>query len=178
LIDVRNYNAKIIYIAGPLFSEHERSYLMRIEEVLYQMMGMMDKYQTWKNQLNGLKNYSICFIPHRDAGDVGTMDLERNTMFNADINAIDNAKILIAVLDGADVDSGTSLELGYAHAKGDKKIFGLLTDKRYWKVTKTSNGRKVYGLNNMIWGVCMSNGKIFNSIESLIPAVIEYLNTL
>lgn len=178
LINVSNHEKKIIYIAGPLFSEHERSYLMKIEEVLYGMLNMLEKYEIWKNQPNGLKNNSICFIPHRDAGDIGIMDLERSEMFHADISAIDDAKILIAVLDGADVDSGTSVELGYAYAKGDKKIFGLLTDKRYWKAVKTSTGTKVYGLNNMIWGVCMSKGKIFNSIQSLIPEVIEHLKKM
>ena len=139
---------------------------------------MVDKYEIWKNQKNGLKNNSICFIPHRDAGDVGTIDLERNEIFHADIFAIDNVKILIAVLDGADVDSGTSVELGYAYAKGDKKIFGLLTDRRYWRENNTSAGTKIYGLNNMIWGVCMSNGRVFNSIQSLIPEVIEYLKRM
>lgn len=36
---------------------------------------------------------------------------------------------MVAVLDGADVDSGTAWEIGYAYAKG-KPVLGLRTDFR------------------------------------------------
>ena len=47
---------------------------------------------------------------------------------------------VVAVLDGPDVDSGTCIELGMAHALG-KKIIGVRTDFR---------GLEVDGLNIMI----------------------------
>ena len=42
---------------------------------------------------------------------------------------IDAADIVIACLDGVDMDSGTAAEIGYAFAKG-KKIFGYRSDFR------------------------------------------------
>ncbi len=46
---------------------------------------------------------------------------------NAD--AIDSSDVLLAILDGTDVDSGTASEIGYAFAKG-KTIFGYRGDFR------------------------------------------------
>ena len=43
--------------------------------------------------------------------------------------AIDRADALVAVLDGADVDSGTAAEIGYAYARG-KRIVGYRGDSR------------------------------------------------
>ncbi|HEY1405053.1 MAG TPA: nucleoside 2-deoxyribosyltransferase, partial [Spirochaetota bacterium] len=43
--------------------------------------------------------------------------------------AIDECDVVVAILDGTDVDSGTSSEIGYACAKG-KRIEGLRTDFR------------------------------------------------
>jgi len=43
--------------------------------------------------------------------------------------AIDRADALLAVLDGADVDSGTAAEIGYAFARG-KRIVGYRGDVR------------------------------------------------
>jgi nucleoside 2-deoxyribosyltransferase len=36
---------------------------------------------------------------------------------------------MVAILEGADADSGTSVELGYAYSKG-KAILGIRTDSR------------------------------------------------
>src|SRR5439155_8658469 len=44
-------------------------------------------------------------------------------------SAIDRADALVAVLDGADVDSGTAAEIGYAFARG-KRIVGNRGDSR------------------------------------------------
>jgi nucleoside 2-deoxyribosyltransferase len=43
--------------------------------------------------------------------------------------AIDDADLVVAVLDGVDVDSGTAAEVGYAHARG-KPIVGYRGDFR------------------------------------------------
>jgi nucleoside 2-deoxyribosyltransferase len=43
--------------------------------------------------------------------------------------AIDRAQIVVAVLDGVDVDSGTAAEIGYAFARG-KLVFGYRGDFR------------------------------------------------
>ena len=47
----------------------------------------------------------------------------------ADLGKVDESDFLLAVLDGPDVDSGTSLEIGYAYAKG-KTMLGYRSDIR------------------------------------------------
>ncbi len=141
--------AKIIYIAGPLFSDHERAYL---EHIVEEIAGacLLDPQADF-------------FLPHRDAGDLGISG-ERDEMFDADVEALRSAKFVVALLDGQDVDSGTAVELGYAYGSG-KAIFGLLTDRR----SRDSKGG--FRINNMIWGVCGQGRRIFKDIQSLAAAV-------
>ena len=46
-----------------------------------------------------------------------------------DLGMVDEADFLLAVLDGADADSGVALEVGYAYAKG-KPMLGYRSDTR------------------------------------------------
>jgi len=50
-------------------------------------------------------------------------------LFKDCINSINESDIIISVLDGPDVDSGTCIELGYAYAN-KKPIIGVRTDFR------------------------------------------------
>lgn len=147
-------NLKKIYIAGPLFSEHEREYLIRLVEILSKELGL-DQFEDF-------------FLPHRDAGDVGIAG-GRNEIFSLDLRYLEQAKIVIALLDGPDVDSGTAVELGYAFAK-DKKIFGLLTDFRAY----LSSSKTPAKLNNMVWGVCDEGKTLFRTVDDLVNAVKIY----
>ncbi|MFN8449763.1 MAG: nucleoside 2-deoxyribosyltransferase [Anaerolineae bacterium] len=128
----------LIYVAGPLFNTHERWYLEQITAVL-EGAG----YQT--------------YLPHRD---VGVLDLsipgERERIFQADLDALDACDFCVALLTGADHDSGTSLELGYLFARG-KPIFGITDDVRR--------------MNNMIWGVCGRGAAIVARIDDLLPLI-------
>jgi len=102
---------KLIYVAGPLFSTHERWYLERVAEAL-EAAG----YRT--------------FLPHRDAGLVTlSSDEERYRIFHADIEALKSCDLCVALLTGPDHDSGTSAELGYLYALG-KPCIGITDDKR------------------------------------------------
>lgn len=55
--------------------------------------------------------------------------LTTSGIFRADIGGIDAADTLLAIVDGADPDSGTAWEVGYAYASG-KPIVLLRTDIR------------------------------------------------
>jgi len=105
----------LVYVAGPLFSNAERDYL-----------DLMVKKLSSSSNLNSNTDF---FLPHRDGGELRRGPTIRKDIFELDISQVDSAKIVVALLDGQDVDSGTCIELGYAYAKG-KKIFGLLTDFR------------------------------------------------
>ena len=136
---------KRIYIAGPLFSEHERKFLAEIAKTLATHLDLDPK--------------NDIFLPHRDAGDMGVHGKGRTEVFSSDLGYLNDATIIIALLDGPDVDSGTAVEMGYAYAQG-KKIFGILTDWRRW-----SPLNEVENINNMIWGVCGKGDSIYKKID-------------
>ena len=126
----------LIYVAGPLFNTHERAYLEQIAAVL-EGAG----YQT--------------FLPHRDAGLITEITLDvRHRIFQADLDALNACDFCVALLTGADHDSGTCVELGYLFAQG-KPCFGISDDPR--------------GLNNMVWGVCGRGERLVKKLDELLP---------
>jgi nucleoside 2-deoxyribosyltransferase len=137
---------KRVYIAGPLFSEHERRFL---EEIANKVAITL-----------GLDVQEDIFLPHRDAGDIGVHGEGRPEIFSSDLKFLDDATVVLALLDGSDVDSGTAVELGYAFAH-NKEIFGILTDWRRWNPVS----QKVENINNMIWGICGRGERIYQSVN-------------
>lgn len=136
-----------VYIAGPLFSEQDRVLLERIAEE-FEVRG----YAT--------------FLPHRDAGDLfsdvatGTESRRRQALFEGDVVAVRASQVLVALLDGADVDSGTSAEMGLAYALG-KPIFAICTDRV----------RRQKKLNNIIFGFCEMGTRVYPSVRECVEAV-------
>lgn len=133
------------YLAAPLFNDMERTFNSEIE--------------------GQLTPYVDVFLPQRDGGllkelvTAGRPALEaRALVFQKDVNAIGDADILIAILDGRTVDEGVAFELGYARALG-KSCIGLKTDDRAMLPT---------GDNPMI---IMGCHQIFTDKRELIAAV-------
>ena len=125
-----------VYIAGPLFDDHERSYLESISTI-FEERG----YDT--------------FLPPRDAGVVKgeyTTDI-KDQIFISDIEALNKASIVVALLTGRDVDSGTAAEIGYAFAK-EKTIIGI-------------DANNVKFLNIFVRGLLGKGENILNSLEDL-----------
>lgn len=78
--------------------------------------------------------------------------------------AIDSADIVIAALDGQEVDSGTAAEIGYAAGVG-KKIFGYRGDFR-------QTGEKEATVNLQVeYFITNSGGEIVSDLESLKKAI-------
>ena len=147
--------AQLVYVAGPLFSEAERSFL----EV------MVDKLAS----VSGLDPRADFFLPHRDGGELGKGP-KRKDIFELDLRQVDSANIVVALLDGQDVDSGTCIELGYAFAEG-KKIFGLLTDFRAYYTSDAEPHRP----NLMVWGVCEEGNTLFGDLDSIAEAFAKHV---
>jgi nucleoside 2-deoxyribosyltransferase len=82
---------------------------------------------------------------------------------NAD--AIDRSDIVLAGLDGSDVDSGTASEVGYACARG-KRIFGLRNDLR----RSGENEGVVVNLQVQYW-IERSGGAIVQTIDELLKVL-------
>lgn len=147
--------SKLIYVAGPLFSETERGFL----ELMVNTLA----------KASGLDPVVDFFLPHRDGGELGKGS-KRKDIFNLDLQQVDSANIIVALLDGQDVDSGTCIELGYGHAKG-KKIFGLLTDFRAYHTADPEPHRP----NLMVWGVCEEGNTLYSNLDSLAKAFVQYI---
>jgi nucleoside 2-deoxyribosyltransferase len=147
--------AKLVYVAGPLFSQAERSFLELLVDTLA--------------KASSLDPVADFFLPHRDGGELGKGP-KRKDIFELDLRQMDSASIVVALLDGQDVDSGTSIELGYAYAES-KKIFGLLTDFRAYHTADAEPHRP----NLMVWGVCEQGDTLFGDLNSLSKAFAEYV---
>ena len=147
--------SRLVYVAGPLFSQAEREFLEKMVNCLAQSAH--------------LDPVSHFFLPHRDGGELGKGPT-RTQIFNLDINTLKQAEIVVALLDGQDVDSGTCIELGVAYAL-HKKIFGIITDFRSY----CTNDHEPQRPNLMVWGVCEEGNTLFNSLESLSNAFSEYV---
>ena len=126
------------YIAGALFSKGERIFLEEIAKICKEI---------------GLET----FLPHRDAG-LGE-DVEE--IFKKDFSGLDKCDVLVAVLNGSDLDSGTAWEIGYAYSR-KKKIIGIIDDIRISKDR----------LNVMI----ANSVEIVDSIDELKGRLIEIKN--
>ena len=133
----------LTYIAGPLFNEKEREFLEEINAVCRAI---------------GISTY----LPSQDGG-LLSQDND-DEVFQTDIKALNKADIVVASLNGVDVDSGTAFEIGYAFAKR-KKLFGLHTDFRTFSPTSE--------VNLMMLKSCV----MCYSLQELDTALREYYKT-
>jgi nucleoside 2-deoxyribosyltransferase len=145
----------LVYIAGPLFSQAEREFLEKIVDSLARAA-----------KLDPISHF---FLPHRDGGELGKGPT-RTEIFNLDINILKQAEVVVALLDGQDVDSGTCIELGYAYAL-QKKIFGIMTDFRSY----CTNDREPQRPNLMVWGVCEEGNTLFKRLPDLATSFSSYV---
>ncbi len=117
---------KIIYIAGPYgFSKATLPFHNKIIEILEEKNHIV--LDTWKeNDTDELKNALLMKPSHEK---IETLKKINYSIGKTNQNLIDSSNLIIAMLDGPDVDSGTAAEIGYAYAKG-KKILGCRLDFR------------------------------------------------
>jgi nucleoside 2-deoxyribosyltransferase len=101
-----------VYFAGPLFTHAE--------------------WQRNAALADGLRKagFSVT-VPQEGAAPMlsGTKTFDAAALFSANVKAIEQASCVVAVLDGADSDSGTCWECGYAKKAG-VPVIGLRTDFR------------------------------------------------
>jgi len=110
---------RTVYLAGPLFSEAE-----------------LDFNRMLRDQIKS-SGFNV-FLPQEDSNNVKDRDDRQMIIFNKNEAAIEKSDMMVAVVDGADVDSGTAWEIGYAYARG-KPILGLRTDFRTLGIEGTVN---------------------------------------
>lgn len=110
---------KTVYLAAPLFSEAECDFNRKLGNEL-------------------MKASFKVFLPQEDSNNTKDEKNRQKIIFNKNVTGINNSDIVVAVIDGTDVDSGTAWEIGYAFAK-DKPVFGLRTDFRTMGIEGTVN---------------------------------------
>ena len=145
-------DGKKIYFAGPLFSEGEREYNLKLTELL-------EDY-----------GYEV-FLPQRDgllAAELeGKTEEEKTRMiFEKDVEHVLDADILFILLDGRVPDEGACIELGIAYAN-NKRCYGFKTDARTVEMDMD--------LNPMISGCLI---KLFENYDGakLLDELKEYLS--
>jgi len=121
---------KTIYIAGPLYTEGDRFLLEKIDNICKQA---------------GFNTY----LPHRDGGLFIRCEESSRKFFINDLEKLDEISIIIVVLNGSDVDSGTSWEIGYSFSK-NKIIIGYIEDSRIYEYNKQLNPMISNSLNKLV----------------------------
>ena len=129
------------YLAGPLFSEAERTFNVRIAKILEQRLEV--------------------YLPQRDGGLMSQMvasgvpaDIAACRVFRRDMDAIRRSDYVIAILDGRAIDEGVAFELGVGFCLS-KRCIGLQTDSRRLAA---------WGNNPMISGALEI---VFHSVDDL-----------
>jgi len=141
-----------IYLAGPLFSEGQRGWQMRIKQGI----------QNWA-ALQGL-GLDVVY-PHElvEAAAKGReAELTGQVVFDLCEGALRETDLLVATLDGAQVDDGTAWEMGFFYALcggARERILGIRTDFRR---AGDAEGTRV---NAMLDASC---GCIAGSLEELL----------
>jgi nucleoside 2-deoxyribosyltransferase len=139
-MDVAAFSRYRVYLAAPLFSEAERNYNRTVAGILRE-------------------NLFDIFLPQETGDDSDSRIKEDQVrIFSDNVRALKNADIIVAVIDGADADSGTAWEMGYASALG-KPIIALRTDFR-----RSGSYEKV---NIML----EESSTVVTSIEKLLEAI-------
>jgi nucleoside 2-deoxyribosyltransferase len=113
----------LIYFAGPLFSEAERVFNLRVAERLERA-----DFAVFLPQRDGVER-------DRPPYDLMTADERRRAMFELNKRKIFECDIFLFVLDGRVPDEGACVELGLAHAHKELRapqrlLVGLQTDSR------------------------------------------------
>ena len=132
-----------IYLSGPLFSQADIAWGGRVKQFL-------------EEHIKGVR----VIWPHEIAPDPAGLQ----EIFQANLRALEDADIMVALLDGPQVDDGTAWEVGWFFSQG-KRVLGLRTDLRR---AGEADGSKV---NLMIECSC-------NSISSRPEELLEQMQRL
>ncbi len=157
-----------IYFGAPLFNEMELMYNEYVVGKIREKYG--DKVEIYLPQENAAINDKSGFA-------------DSIAIAQGDNAYLEEADMLIAVLDGVTPDSGLSAELGYFYAL-DRPILGLYTDTRQGT---HGNQQKIEALDEIAEsqfsyinlytvGLVKLKGEIINSSEKLVAKIGEFLD--
>eukprot|EP00047_Mylnosiga_fluctuans_P010680 m.17489 g.17489 ORF g.17489 m.17489 type:complete len:171 (+) comp3249_c0_seq1:147-659(+) len=154
---VAERTARRVYLAGPLFNAGERSFLDGVAKLL------RDKG-------------AEVFVPHEHFCEIEAIDAK--SIFECDVRGVLSANVVLAWLDGAQVDDGTAVEVGIftrmcvQDPATHRGIVGLSTDLRLARRRGLAPGD---GFNLFVAGAIESVGEIAWSVEDAVAATLRRL---
>ena len=160
-------DSKKIYLASPLgFTESTLPFMEKIDSSLIDLG--FDVINPWKladlNEFERIKQISNEKERIEKFKELNFKIGERNE------KAINESEILLAILDGVDVDSGTAAEIGYAFAKG-KRIIGYRNDFRM----AGENDGSIVNIQVEYW-ILKSEGNILHDFNELLDYFKKLIN--
>jgi nucleoside 2-deoxyribosyltransferase-like protein len=145
-----------LYVAGPLFSEAERSWLDLLAARL---------------RSEGFE----CFVPQEHFPELADVTVEE--VYRIDTEGLRSANALVAWLDGAMVDDGTACEIGMfaelvrSDNERHRGIVAIATDLRLER--RRTQGVVGGGMNLFVGGAIESCGKIVHAVDEVVAALRE-----
>jgi hypothetical protein len=145
-----------LYVAGPLFSEAERSWLDLLAARL---------------RAEGFD----CFVPHEHFAELADVTVE--DVYRIDLEGLRSADALVAWLDGAMVDDGTACEIGMfaelVRSDSDRYrgIVAIATDLRLER--RRQQAVVGGGMNLFVVGAVESCGTIVHAVDEVVAALRE-----
>jgi len=141
-----------IYIAGPLFTPYQRSFL---DALAGRLRGV------------GLE----VFVPHENLLEG---PLSPGLVFDTDVEGLRSAEVVLALLDGAEVDDGTACEIGIFSEllrTGRRRggIVGLVTDIRVLR--ESQDGPR---LNLFVRGCIERFGSLHTDVDEALAAALGF----
>lgn len=153
---------KRIYLASPLgFADSTRGFMA---ETIVHLSEVVVVVNPWDDTSYGPalhRAHALTDISERKAA-FHDMNLVIGAKNEAMIRSVD---MLVAVLDGVDVDSGTAGEMGFAYGLG-KPVYGLRTDFRI------TGDNEAAGVNLQLrYFIEQSGGAFVTTVEALIETL-------
>ena len=146
----------VLYLAGPLFSEAERSWLDELAARL---------------RAEGFD----CFLPHEQFRELADVTVEH--VYRIDTEGLRSANALVAWLDGPMVDDGTACEIGMfaelvrSGAEHYRGIVAITTDLRLER--RRQQNVVGGGMNLFVGGTIESCGTIVHTVDEVVAALRE-----
>lgn len=147
-----------VYLASPLgFSLESRPYLDKVKRRLTALRcAVLDPWDvSWEPEIMRAAETRAYASRVRAFGILADRIGKRNE------DDIRKADVVLGVLDGVEVDSGTAAELGYGSALG-RRCYGLRTDRR-----ETGDFAGLAMNLQVLWFIKSSGGRLFRSIEDI-----------
>jgi nucleoside 2-deoxyribosyltransferase len=147
-----------VYLAAPVFRQVERMYNRRLAEAL---CARLPNSEVVLPQDFRVGPGEASFNDRRHIASV----------YRRCTEAIASADVVLALLDGADADSGVAFEVGFARGLG-KPVLGVRTDYRQLQIK---------GLNVMLAEGCsevLCHFSFNESLDALVEAILQHLEKL